>query len=333
MGKVLTIGELMMRLTPKYKGRLNNANEMNVYYGGAEANVAMALSNFGHVARLLSVIPATDIGDAAISHLRGAGVDTSMVFREGNRLGIYYYEEGHSVKQAKVIYDRNNSSIHRIVEINLDWAQVYKDVDVLHLTGITPALSKQLREFIIVVLKKAKEFRVRISFDFNFRSKLWTKAEARKAFLDILPFVDICFAGYKDFIYLFEEDGPQQFDENHLARFYDKYSQQFDIGVFASTDRKVMTAHQNKIRGYFYQNNKLNSTESYSIDIIERVGGGDAFAAGILHGILSNMNPSDIVRFGTASGVLKHMVYGDYNQFSSYEIHEFLNNRNREISR
>src|SRR5699024_12555137 len=221
MGKIITIGELMMRLTPKNKGRLNQAAEFKAYYGGAETNVAMSLSKFGHDARFLSVFPANDIGDAAISHLAGGGVDTSWVFREGDRLGTYYYEEGYSLKQAKVIYDRKNSAVHQLPEIKLDWEAIYQDTDLLHVTGITPALSDELKTFTLTAMAEAKKFGVKVSFDFNYRGKLWTTDEAKETFLEILPYVDVCFAGYKDFVNILREKGSESFSEKALSRFYD----------------------------------------------------------------------------------------------------------------
>jgi len=333
MGKIITIGELMMRLTPKNKGRLNQAAEFKAYYGGAETNVAMSLSKFGHDARFLSVFPANDIGDAAISHLAGGGVDTSWVFREGDRLGTYYYEEGYSLKQAKVIYDRKNSAVHQLPEIKLDWEAIYQDTDLLHVTGITPALSDELKTFTLTAMAEAKKFGVKVSFDFNYRGKLWTTDEAKETFLEILPYVDVCFAGYKDFVNILREKGSESFSETALSRFYDDYAWKYDITVFASTDRRAVSATQNTLQGYLYQEGQLSISEAYSFDVLERIGGGDAFTAGVLHGIISGMSPVDTVEFGTASGVLKHMIYGDYNQYTADEVEAFLKSRSADVSR
>lgn len=333
MGRILAIGELMMRLTPKNKIRLNQANDFNVNYGGAEANVAMSLSKFGHMVQFLSVLPSNDLGDAALSHLRSGGVDTTWVFRGGDRLGLYYYEEGYSIKQAKVIYDRSHSSVHHLKDVDINWTDVYKDIDILHITGITPALSNELKDLTLEAVKNAKMNKVKVSFDFNFRSKLWTVSQAKEAFLEILPYVDICFAGYKDFFYLLAEGSHEEFDEDRLTHYYDTYSKRYDIEMFACTDRQVVSASHNKIKGYLYRDKALSSSQRYSIDIVERIGGGDAFVAGILHGILINMDSDEIVKFGMASGAMKHMVYGDHNQFTKEEIELFLSNTNGEVNR
>lgn len=333
MGKVITIGELMMRLTPKNKERLNQANEFKSYYGGAEANVAMSLSKFGHESSFLSIIPQNDIGDAALSYLAGGGVNTSWVFREGNRLGIYYYEEGYSLKQAKVIYDRDYSAIHYLPDIEIDWETVFMDIDILHITGITPALSEKMKDFTLKAIAEAKKFSLKVSFDFNYRGKLWSINKAKQTYLDILPYVDICFAGYKDFIYILGEVAHNSFSEKKLAKFFKYYTHKYDIEVFAATDRQITSATQNSIQGYLYQEGQLYTSEVYEFDILERIGGGDAFTAGILHGIMSSMDSTETVEFGTASGVLKHMVYGDHNRYTQSEIKEFLKNRGMDVSR
>src|SRR5699024_8271200 len=307
MSKVVTIGELMMRITPKNKERLNQTQDFKTFYGGAEANVAMTFAKIGHNVRFVSVFPNNDIGDRALAHLESGRVNTSWVFKSEKRLGMYFHEEGYSLKPAKVIYDRENSGFRSLPNMNVDWKLLYQDVDLLHITGITPALSEDLRKFTLEAIKMAKKNAVKVSFDFNYRSKLWSKSEAKKTFLEILPNVDICFAGYKDFILLLEENGSDIFDEDLLKKFYKKYSHIYNIQCFASSDRTVISAHENKLRVFMFQNDHLYKTNTYAIDIIDRIGGGDAFAAGIIHGMLTEKSYEEIVQFGIASGVLKHI--------------------------
>lgn len=333
MGRILGIGELMMRLTPKHHVRLNQTNEFAAYFGGAEANVLMSLSKMGHATQFLSVLPSNDLGDAALSHLRSGGVDTKWVFRGGDRLGLYYYEEGYSIKQAKVIYDRSHSSVHHLKDIDINWVDIFKGVDILHLTGITPALSRDLKELTVEAMKQAKMNSVKVSFDFNFRSKLWTMSQAKEVYLELLPYIDICFAGYKDFFYLLNDGEYEDFDEERLAAYYEKYSKKYNIEVLASTNRHVVSASHNQLQAYFYHNGMFRKSKEYSIDILERIGGGDAFVAGILHGILMKKNDAEIAEFGMASGAVKHTVYGDYNQFTAEEIETFLSTGNGEVSR
>src|SRR5699024_301232 len=215
MANIITMGEILLRLTPENQGHLQQSGNFNVYYGGAEANVAVSLSNFGHNVSFLSAVPSHDIGDAALKQLQKEGVGTKRVHRKGERLGIYFYEPGYSLKQAKVIYDRKFSSILDLPEEIIDWDAVFEQVDVLHTTGITPALSDEMQEFTLTAIKEAKKRSVQVSFDFNYRSKLWSVEKARSAFFEILPYVDICFAGFKDFAYLLDNEGSYVFSEEY----------------------------------------------------------------------------------------------------------------------
>lgn len=322
-----------MRFTPVNKKRLKQADQLNVYFGGAEANVAVSLSQFGHAVSYLTAIPPNDIGEAAVSHLKMAGIDTRWVFRMGDRLGSYFLEEGFSLKPAKVIYDRKYSAVNELPMLELDWDAVYQEIDVMHITGITPALSSQMKEFTIKAVCEAKKRNVRVSFDFNYRSKLWGLPEAKETFQELLPYVDICFMGYKDFTLLWGLDGPNHFDEERLAAFYGEFAGRFGIQVFASTKRTVYSAGRNDLTGFLYKNGSLFKSTTHKFDIIDRIGGGDAFAAGVLHGILQDDEPTQIIQFGTAASVLKHTVPGDYNRFTPEEVNEFLNQQGGDVSR
>ncbi|WP_010530530.1 sugar kinase [Lentibacillus jeotgali] len=333
MAKILTMGELLLRLTPVNHQRLNIGGHFTANYGGAEANVAVSLSRFGHDVSFLSAFPPNDIGDAALSHLQASGVDTSSVFRLGERLGIYFYEEGFSLRQGKVIYDRKASSVLELPDQYIDWDQVYDEVDLLHVTGITPALSKGMKEFTLAGIQEAKKRNVQVSFDFNYRSKLWGVEEAKETFLAILPHVDICFAGYKDFVYLLGFEGPDEFDKETLERFYREFAELYKIKYLASTRRTVFSTSKNELTGYIYFEDYLYESDHVSFEILDRIGGGDAFASGVLHTIISGLAPEEVIEFGIGSGVLKHMVYGDYNQFSEEEVEAFLANRDKDVNR
>ncbi|ASK60974.1 2-dehydro-3-deoxygluconokinase [Virgibacillus phasianinus] len=333
MSKIVTLGELLLRLTPVRNQRLNQGGDLHAYYGGAEANVAMSLSNFNHEVFYLSVLPPNDLGDAAESHLKSGGVDTRWVFRGGERIGTYFYEKGLSLKQAKVIYDRKHSSVLELPKKDLDWDAVYKDVAVLHTSGITPALSGEMKEFTLLAMKEAKKRNVLVSFDFNYRGKLWSVEEANDTFLAILPLVDYCFAGYKDFIYLLGCDGPADFDEDVLEKHYHKFAEEYGITYFSCTNRTVFSSTANELEGYIFNNGALYKSNRFSFEIVDRIGGGDAFAAGVLHGILSDFESQEIVEFGVGSSVLKHMVYGDHNQFNAGEVKDFLANHGGDVSR
>ncbi|MHA6253137.1 PfkB family carbohydrate kinase [Oceanobacillus sp. CAU 1775] len=333
MGKILTIGELMIRLTPPGKERLHRATVFKSYYGGAEANVAVSLAGFGHESAFLSALPNNELGKAAIRHLRANDVNTDWIYRSGERLGLYYYEEGYSVRPAKVIYDRKHSSIHELPLFEVNWKEVFKDVDILHITGITPALGKELKEFIIEAAKQGSECGVKVSFDFNYRSKLWTIPEARETFLAILPYVSICFAGYKDFNLLLNEAGPESFHPKTLQQYYEKYSKKYAIDYLVCTDRRIIGGQKQELSGWLYRNGELYETPYFKMDVLERIGGGDAFAAGVLHGILTEMDSEDIIHFGVAASVLKHTIYGDDNQVTVEEVKQFMLSNEQDISR
>lgn len=333
MSKIVTIGEILLRLTPINNQRLNQAGGFHAYYGGAEANVARSLSNFNHDVSCLTVLPPNDLGDAAEAHLKSGGIDTTWVFRGGERIGSYYYEEGFSLKQAKVIYDRKYSSFLELLNETIDWDSIYSGVDLLHTTGITPAVSVEMKEFTLLAIKEAKKRNVKVSFDFNYRSKLWSVKEARETFLEILPYVDVCFAGYKDFVYLLGNDGPDEFDEAVLERYYREFAEKYDIAYFSCTNRTVHSSSSNELEGYIFNKGALYKSNHFSFEIVDRIGGGDAFAAGVIHGILAELNPQEVIEFGIGSSVLKHLVYGDHNQFNAGEVEEFLASQGKDVNR
>lgn len=333
MAKVVTMGEILLRLTPVHNERLSQGGDLHAYYGGAEANVALSLSKFGHDVSYCSVVPPNDLGEAALRHLKAGGVDTKWVFREGERMGSYYYEQGFSLKQAKVIYDRKFSSVLELPAMTVDWDAVYDHVDVLHTTGITPALSGDMKKFTLLAIQEAKKRNVQVSFDFNYRGKLWSVGEARAAFLEILPYVDICFAGQSDFVHLLGNDGPDVFDETYLEKCYQRTAEQYGITYFSCTNRTVYSASHNAITGFFFIGDKLYKSSHFTFEILDRIGGGDAFAAGILHGILFNNHPQKVAEFGTAASVMKHFVKGDYNSFSAEEVQAFLRGQSGDVNR
>src|SRR5699024_1734766 len=248
-------------------------------------------------------------------------------------MGIYYYEPGYSLKQAKVIYDREASSFLSLPDEKINWDIIYNNIDVLHTTGITPALSYSLNRFTLTAIKEAKKRNIQVSFDFNYRSKLWSPEKAKTTFLQILPYVDICFAGFKDFAFLLGNNELTEFDEDYLKKNYKKFANKYDITYFSCTNRTVRTSTRNEIEGYFFKDNTLYKSSSFTFSILDRIGSGDAFAAGILYGILSNMSEKEIVEYGTVSCVMKHFNYGDSSQFNAEEVKEFTKNQNQDVNR
>lgn len=333
MANVLTIGELLMRMTPLAFERLSESREMKVYYGGAEVNTAVALSGLGHNVALYTDLPDNELGDGAIRYLKGNGIDTSFIERNGDRLGIYYIEQGFSLKPANVIYDRKNSSVLELAEGEKAWDKVFKERDWLHISGITPALSESMTEFTLEAVKEARKHHVKVSLDFNYRSKLWRKEEAAKTLKSLLPYVDHCFAGWKDFALLFGWTAEGRSFSEQLTHYYNRLTEEYGNKTASSTNRVIHNNQTHEITGYFFNGEELTEGEAVTFDVADRIGGGDSFAAGVLHGMLTEMAPAATIRFATALSVLNHFVNGDNHLFTTKEVENFFNAQNKDVSR
>jgi 2-dehydro-3-deoxygluconokinase len=337
MKKVITFGEIMLRFSTFVGQRLNQASKLNMHYGGAEANVGVSLSHFGHDVFFVSKVPENQLGTAVETHLKAYGVHTDYLLKGGERLGTYYVESGAGPRSSQVTYDRAHSSFSQsaIEEFNFD--EIFSNADLFHVSGITAGLSPTLKELTLLALKKAKEYGVLTSFDFNYRAKLWSQNEASEAIKSLLPYADICSCGELDALYLL---GIEKADESlnkadKLKYYYSKIQEMYpNIRYMSSTFRDVLSASNNNLQGNFYTDGELYQSRVYQIDyIVDRVGGGDAFASGILHGILEKMPPQELVSFATAASVLKHTVDGDANIFSAEEIKTFMKNEPGKIVR
>jgi 2-dehydro-3-deoxygluconokinase len=327
MKKIVTLGEIMLRLSTNTGERLSQADQLTMQYGGAEANVGVSLARFGHEVYFVSKVPNNPLGTAVERHLKSHGVHSNYLIKGGERLGTYYLESGVGPRSAQVTYDRKYSSFSGLNLEEVNFEEVFKGAALFHISGITPALSPSLKELTYTALKKAKELGVMTSFDFNYRAKLWSQKEAGESIKPLLPLVDICSCGELDAIYLLGlekvDDGLEK--DQKLVRYYEKIQEIYpNIKYFSSTFRNVISASTNTLQGNLYTDGKLYQSRAHHIDhIVDRVGGGDAFAAGILDGILEQQLPQQIVSFATAASALKHTVHGDCNLFSKEEIHTF----------
>ncbi|MCH1625445.1 sugar kinase [Ferdinandcohnia quinoae] len=335
--KIVTFGEMLLRFSTSQGERLSQAHHLTAHYGGAEANVAVSMSHFGYKSFLVSKVPNNPIGTAALKHLRSHGVYTDYIFVGGERLGTYYLEAGAGERSAHVTYDRKYSSFSQLEkdEINLD--EILSGATLFHVSGITLALSPELRELTLLALKKAKERGVRTSLDFNYRAKLWSQQEASEVIQVLLPYIDICFFGELDAVHLL---GLDHMDdslpmEERLLRYYTIISKLYpDMKYISSTFRTVISASSNRLQGNLFTDGTLYQSKIHHIEpIIDRVGGGDAFAAGILSGILDELPPEQIVSFATAASALKHTIHGDCNAFSKDEVIQFANSESGKIVR
>ena len=317
----------MLRLTPTNFQRVIQAESFDATYAGGEANVICSLSMFGHETKMVTKLPENVLGDKVIRAMNSFGVDTKDIVRGKGRLGIYFLEQGHGVRNSDVTYDREYSAISMATKEDFDLDKILKDVKLLHISGVTPALSKNLYDLSIDFIKAAKERGILISYDSNYRSKLWSLKEARSFMLEVLPYVDIVFLGILDFINILEYK-PQE-EKNYEARLVDFYRELFEnypnIKYAACTKRIVNSVNNNSLQGFLFNNDILYTSRIRTFDILDRVGGGDSFTAGILHGILNNMENSQTVEFATCASALKHSIRGDINMVDLIQVETLMN--------
>ena len=312
--KVLGFGEIMLRLSAPNNQKIIQANSFDAVYGGGEANVVASLATFGHNTKFITKLPNNALGDKVIRDLKSYNVDTSDILQGDGRLGIYFLEIGYGLRSNEVIYDRKYSAISMMNKSEFNIENILKDVKMVHLSGITPALNKELFDLTIDIAKYCKKNNIEVSFDSNYRANLWSLEEAKLFLEEILNYVDIAFLGSLDMTNILKyEDLNLEFEDN-LKRLYEKLFEKYPNIKYAScTKRSVHSINNNSLKGYLYDGKNLYVSNEYKFDILDRVGGGDAFTAGILHGILDNLSKKEIVEFGTCAGAIKHSIRGDIN--------------------
>lgn len=307
--KVVTFGELMIRFSPDLYLRWTQSDRFNALYTGAEANVAVSLANFGLESRYVTKLPEHEIGQAAVNSLRKFGVDTDLVVRGGERIGLFYLEKGASQRSGKVIYDRKYSSIATAKQSDFDWEKIFNGADWFHLTGITPALSDELAEICLTALKTAKQKGLTVSMDLNYRSKLWSLEKARKTLEKMLPYVDYC----KDLFWY--EDG-----ETDREKIVARMMKDFDLKGLFVTFRQAKSANDHEWSGAFYTDGKEYLSKKYSMHVVDRVGGGDSFSAGFIYALKNGFSPQKTIEFAVAASCLKHSIEGDCNLVGVDEV-------------
>lgn len=325
--KVVTFGELMMRLTPPGYQRLIQTKSLEITFGGAEANVAVSLACMGDQAAFVSKLPADDLSQAALNSLRQWGVETDYILRGGSRMGVYYLERGASQRPSKVVYDRAGSAIAQAKAEEFDWDRIFADADWFHLTGITPALSAELADACEAACMTAKKKGLTVSFDPNYRAKLWTVAQAAEAMKRYLPYVDVLITNENQAADLSgvhvpacEISGDDVTDQGYLALAKQLKERYPNLGYIALTERRTFSAEDNSFCAKLFDGEKLYSSAKYRIDIVDRVGGGDAFAAGLIFALRRGQSTQDAVRFAAAASCLKHSVEGDFNPATVAEV-------------
>lgn len=324
----------MLRLTPEDSQLIIQAEKFEAAYAGGEANVVCSLSMFGHETKMVTKLPDNPLGQKVIRDLNAFGVDTKDILKGDGRLGIYFLEKGAGLRNSEVVYDRKYSSISLAKQNEFDLGKIFENVKVFHVSGITPALSKELYELTITMVKEAKKRGIVVSYDSNYRAKLWSLDEAEKFMKEILPYVDIAFLGILDFKNILKYEIPgEEFQEN-LALLYGKLFENYpNLKYATSTKRWVNSVNNNSLQGFIFNGEKLVSSKKYTFDIIDRVGGGDSFTAGILHGILTEMTEEEIINFAICASGLKHSIKGDINMVNLDHVMTLMNSGIENIKR
>ncbi|WP_101910219.1 sugar kinase [Marasmitruncus massiliensis] len=326
MAKVITFGEIMLRLAPEGYYRFVQAQSLGATYGGGEANVAVSLANFGIDAAFVTKLPKHDIGQAAVNKLREFGVDTSLITRGGDRVGIYFLEKGASQRPSKVIYDRAGSAIAKATAADFDWNKIFEGVEWFHFTGITPALGDNVAEICLEACKAAKAKGITVSCDLNYRKNLWSREKAGQIMEGLMKYVDVCIANEEDASDVFgikaSDTDVTTGKVNHegykdVAR---QLADRFGFKKVAITLRGSISANDNNWAAMLYTDGQYYFSKNYLIHIVDRVGGGDSFGAGLIYSCISGFAPQETIEFAVAASCLKHTIEGDLNMVSVDEV-------------
>ena len=341
MTKVVTFGEIMLRLTPSEpNSRFVQADKYDVIFGGGEANVAVSVANYGDEGVFVTKVPAHEIGQAAVNALRRYGVNTQYIARGGNRLGIYYAENGASMRPSKVIYDRAGSSIAEADPQDFDWDAIMDGAGWFHWSGITPAISDKAAELTKLACQAAKRHNVTVSCDLNFRKKLWTEAKAQSVMTPLMEYVDVCIGNEEDAEKClgFKPEADVESGNTDASGYHTIFKQmaeKFGFKIVVSTLRESRSASDNGWKALIYDGTEFYESKHYEISpIVDRVGGGDSFSGGLIHGLTKWNDPKKALEFAVAASALKHTIPGDFNLVSEDEALTLANgNANGRVQR
>ncbi len=326
MKRVVTFGEIMLRLAPNGYYRFFQNDQMQATFGGGEANVAVSLANYGLDSCYVTKLPQHAIGQSAVNSLRYFGVDTSKITRGGDRVGIYYLEKGASQRGSVCVYDRAHSAIAEAQCGDFDWDAIFEGADWFHFTGITPALGQNVADLCLEACKAAKAKGITISCDLNYRGKLWTREQARETMTKLCQYIDVCIANEEDAKDVFgieaEDTDITGGKLNHEG--YKSVAKQladtFGFKAVAITLRTSISANDNKWAAMLYDGNDYYFSRSYDLHIVDRVGGGDSFGAGLIYAMLDGRDSQATINFAVAASALKHSIEGDFNRVSLSEV-------------
>jgi len=329
--KVITFGELMLRLATQGYQRFVQADSLGATYGGGEANVCVSLANYGLHSVFVSRLPSHEIGQAGVNALRRYGVDTSHIARGGERIGIYYLEKGASQRPSKVIYDRAGSSLFTASSEDFCWKEIFTGADWFHFTGITPALNDTIADLCLMACQAAKDAGVTISCDLNYRNKLWSREKAGQVMENLCKYVDVCIANEEDASDVF---GIQAKDTDVTAGTVNRegykdvarqLQERFHFSKVAITLRESISANDNDWSAMLYDGNDYYFSPKYHMHIVDRVGGGDSFGGGLIAASLMGYKPQQTINFAVAASCLKHSIEGDFNLVSLDEVLKLAN--------
>ena len=331
--KVVTFGEIMLRLSTHGFNRFVQSKEFEATYGGGEANVAVSLANYGLSSYYVTKLPKHEIGQAAVNYLTQFGVNDDFIVRGGERVGIYFLETGASQRSSKVIYDRANSAVSQLQKNEIDWEKIFENASWFHWTGITPALGKNVAEVLYEACQTAKRKNIVVSCDLNFRAKLWSEAEAQRVMIPLMEFVDVCIANEEDAeksLGMKPEESDFEIGKLNQAgyiRLAENLKRKFSFSAVAITLRESFSASKNGWSALMVDDKDCKPayrSRRYEIDVVDRVGAGDSFAGGLIYGLLKKSNTKDALEFAVAASCLKHSVPGDLNLVSIDEVEKLI---------
>ena len=327
MAKIITLGEIMLRLSPEGQDRFVQSDHFRIIPGGGEANVAISCANYGHEAYLVTKLPKHEIGQIAVNSLRRYGVKDDYIVRGGERVGLYYCETGASMRPSKVIYDRAHSAIAEANPADFDFDKIMEGAAWFHWSGITPAISDKAAEITKLACEAAKRHGITVSVDLNFRKKLWTSEKAISIMRPLMKYVDVCIGNEEDaeLCLGFKPDADVEGGETNAEGYkgiFEQMMKEFGFKYVVSTLRESFSATFNGWKAMIYDGKEFYQSKRYEINpIIDRVGGGDSFSGGLIHGMLKYPdNQGAALEFAVAASALKHTINGDFNLVSEDEV-------------
>ncbi len=326
MAKIVTMGEIMLRLSPNGNDRFIQAESFRVIPGGGEANVAISCANYGHDCIFVTKLPKHEIGQIAVNAMRRYGVNTDFIARGGDRVGLYYAETGASMRPSKVIYDRAHSAIAEAKPEDFDFDAIFEGADWFHWSGITPAISDASAECLRQACICAKKHGVKVSVDLNFRKKLWTSEKAISVMRPLMQYVDVCIGNEEDaeLCLGFKPDADVEGGETNAEGYegiFKQMKEEFGFEYVVSTLRESFSATHNGWKALIYNGKEFYQSKRYDINpIIDRIGGGDSFSGGLIHGLLTKATQGEALEFAVAASALKHTINGDFNLVSVDEV-------------